>query len=60
MLVLHPQLGDWGLLAFERLDKIVAAGYAELAASIAEWWAETQAKCGPGRAPADGDDQAAI
>jgi predicted acylesterase/phospholipase RssA len=38
-LILQPQLGDWGLLAFERLDEIVEAGYREMRAPIAAWWA---------------------
>jgi len=39
VVILQPQLGDWGLLAFEHLDEIVEAGYRELRDPIAAWWA---------------------
>jgi predicted acylesterase/phospholipase RssA len=41
-LTLQPQLGDWGLLAFERLDEIVEAGYREMRDPIAAWWCGQQ------------------
>jgi predicted acylesterase/phospholipase RssA len=39
-LLLNPQLGDWGLLAFERLDEIVEAGYREMRGPLEAWWRE--------------------
>ena len=50
-LVLEPQLGDWGLLAFERLDEIVEAGYREMRGPIAAWWAAQQAPEDPATLP---------
>lgn len=36
---LQPQLGDWGLMAFQHLDAIAQIGYREMRAPLATWWA---------------------
>ena len=43
-LTLQPELGDWGLLAFERLDEIVEAGYREMRDPIAAWWSDQESR----------------
>lgn len=36
---LQPQLGDWGLMAFQHLDAIAEIGYREMRGPLAAWWA---------------------
>lgn len=40
LLLLRPDLGQVGLMEFERLDDIEAAGYREMRGPLAAWWAE--------------------
>jgi predicted acylesterase/phospholipase RssA len=48
VLVLTPDLGEWGLLAFESLAVIAEAGYRELREPIRAWWVAREGAERPG------------
>jgi predicted acylesterase/phospholipase RssA len=39
-LYLRPAVGGYGIFAFERIDELIAAGYAHAAAPARAWWAK--------------------